>query len=146
MALTAAEQVEVSFHAGYPAAGAIPTEVAAVIATLTAEGEARLRTRFLPVLNAMEQGIADSIELVDTKQAAVFIRNENELRERAAGYYWRRMSLCRFLGLDPGPALVLTDLPPFTTCCPRGATGGGGTTTPIDPTTGLSFTPAVYAV
>ena len=144
--LTAAESTDTAHHAGYAAAGAIPSEVAAVLASLTPEAEARLRIRFLPALNAMEAGIAASVELVNTKQAAVFVRNENELRERAAMYHWQRVALCHFLGLPPGPGAALTDLPPFTTCCPRSTSASGGTTAPIDPSTGLDAVPAVFVV
>lgn len=145
MALTAAQVVEVSFYAGYSAAAAIPTAVATVIAALTPEGEARITSRFLPTLRNMEDGIAASVDGMDTKQAAVFFRNEHETRERAISYWAQRIALCRFLGLEPGPACSVNDLPPFSPCCPKGSTGGGGTTDPTAPGTVLT-TPAIFAV
>jgi hypothetical protein len=144
MALSPAQQVEVAFYAGYSAAGVLPTAVATVIAALTPEGEARLTSRFLPTLRNMEDGIAASVDGMDTAQAAVWFRNQHELRERAVSYWWQRIALCRFLGLDPGPACSVNDLPPFSPCCPKGSVGGG-TTSPTDPITILT-TPAVFVV
>lgn len=142
--LTPAQTVEVSFYAGYAAAGVIPTAVATVIAGLTPEGEARITARFLPTLRNMEDGIAASVDGMDTKQAAVWFRNDHETRERAISYWSQRIALCRFLGLEPGPACSLNDLPPFSPCCPKGSTGTG-TTSPTDPATVLS-TPAIFVV
>ena len=142
--LSPAQRVEVSFYAGYAAAASIPTVVATVLDALTPEGEARITTRFLPTLRAMEDGIAASVDGMDTKQAAVWFRNDHETAERAATYLYQRVALCRFLGLDPGPACSINDLPPFTSCCPRGGSSSGGGT-PTDPTVTLT-TPAIFAV
>jgi hypothetical protein len=60
---------------------------------------------YLTTLAALETAITDASSRLDTETAAVWTRNPNEVRERAALFDdWRRR-LCAFLGLPPGPGL-----------------------------------------
>jgi hypothetical protein len=60
---------------------------------------------YLATLATLEAAITDAGTRLDTAQAAVWTRNANELRERAALFDdWRRR-LCGFLGLPAGPGL-----------------------------------------
>lgn len=107
MALTAAEAVETRRQAGYPAAGVAPDDaLAAVLAGLSTEGEAVIRTTFLPALTRLEQAILGASDTLDTSKAAVWERNAAELYERTLLYRSLRISLCRFLGIDPGPGIL----------------------------------------
>lgn len=106
MAVSALETVNVRRHAGYSASGAQPDDaLAAALAAISAEGETVLRTLFLPALDGLEAAILNSGEGLDTKSAAVWHRNENELLERSTLYRAQRLALCHFLGVEPGPGI-----------------------------------------
>lgn len=109
MAFAPPEQVAIRRHAGYPAAGlAGSTDALAVrLAALSPDEETVVLDLYLPSLDAMERALAQAGDSLDTKQAAVWHRNPAELAERNALYTDQRLRLCAFLGIEPGPGVML---------------------------------------
>lgn len=142
MALTAAQSVSVRRYAGWGLSPATPDALDLALASLTAEQEAVVVTTFLPSLLTLELAIMAAADTLDTAKAAVWERNANELAERSMLYRYRRIDLCRFLGVDLGSAVLDPVLVVPDPCCKSSGSG----TTPTDPTTGLAFTPAVFVV
>lgn len=69
------------------------------------EEETRLVSVYLTNLALLEQDVVDSRDNVDTKQAAVWYRNEQEIAEKRDLFDdWRRR-MCYFIGIAPGPSL-----------------------------------------
>ena len=116
MAFTDAERIDIRRHCGYPAYGAghagfqgwrffqvygaMEWRVSHLIDT-----EVTVVRGYLTTLAALEAAIPAASSGLDTAQAAVWTRNENELRDRIRLFdSWRRR-LCGFLGIPPGPAL-----------------------------------------
>jgi hypothetical protein len=61
---------------------------------------------YLGTLRGLEVAVPQAGQNLDTDQAAVWTRNQGEVRDRFALLdEWRRR-LCSFLGLPPGPSLV----------------------------------------
>lgn len=60
---------------------------------------------YLTNLNALEQAIIGAGANLATDQAAVWKRNKNEVRDRAALFDMWRRRLCDFMGIEPGPGL-----------------------------------------
>lgn len=136
MTLSAAEAVEVRRQAGYPAAGVAPDDaLAAVLAGLSTEGEAVIRTTFLPALTRLELAIIGATETLGTAKAAVWERNAAEVYERTTLYRSVRLTLCRFLGIEPGPGIL--DMIIVAPGTDTGTDTGGG---------GLALPPAVLVV
>ena len=67
--------------------------------------EETVMANFISTLNTLEKAITDSSENLDTAQAAVWVHNTNEVRDRTKLYNQQRRSLCGFLGIAPGPDL-----------------------------------------
>lgn len=111
MALTAAEQSDLKRFCGYPPLDATAGSVIdAVIAALTPEMETVVRSVYLANIRLLESalvgaGIGDTDSL-DTKKAAVWERNPNELYERVALFTAWRYRLCYDLGVAPGPGIT----------------------------------------
>lgn len=64
-----------------------------------------VRNTYLTTLAQLETAIPTTSDNLDTKQAAVWTHNENELRDREALFdSWRRR-LCKFLGVPFGDGL-----------------------------------------
>jgi hypothetical protein len=120
MALTAAESIDVRRFCGYPSSGAASfqtlatqansTELDTVLSTLSAEMEVIVRA-YLTNLRSLDAayvgaGIGDTDSL-DTKKAAVWERNPNELLERNALFTAWRYRLCQDLGVPAGPGIVV---------------------------------------
>jgi hypothetical protein len=93
----------------------LPDVVSARLATLTNDEEVVLLDLYLPALDKLEAAIPASGDLLDTKQAAVWHRNMNELAERNSLYTQQRLALCAFLGIAAGPGI-----PPIVTLGPDG--------------------------
>lgn len=55
--------------------------------------------------DALEAAIFTSGSNLDTNKAAVWERNPNEIRDRQQLYRLRRLDLCAFMGVPPGPGL-----------------------------------------
>ena len=72
---------------------------------LRPEEEATLITVFLTNLAPLEVAIVGAGDNLDTAVAAVWTRNENEVRDRRELFDdWRRR-MCYFIGIAPGPSL-----------------------------------------
>jgi len=70
-----------------------------------ATGEVHVVRRYLATLATLEAAIPRASENLDTDQAAVWTRNQNEYRDRERLYDNWRIRLCGFIGLPPGPGL-----------------------------------------
>jgi hypothetical protein len=116
IALTDAEKVNTRRHCGYPAYGGTPGGFSSWrfyqayglleyrLNNLT-EPEVRVLRGYLDTLSVLEAAIPLASENLDTNQAAVWSRNQNECRDRERLYDGWRTRLCAFLGLPPGPGL-----------------------------------------
>jgi hypothetical protein len=72
------------------------------------DSEEAVVRNYLATLAGLEIAIPASSANLDTAEAAVWKRNEQELADRARLFDdWRRR-LCGFLGIPPGPALALS--------------------------------------
>lgn len=118
MALTDQDKVDVRRHAGYGAYGSgsgslILFRYYAEFVTLeyrmnnfTDAELAVIQGQYLPYLNQLEQDIYNVRDNLDTKQAAVWHWNTNEMSDRLDLYNYQRKLLCAFLELPPGPFFV----------------------------------------
>jgi len=70
-----------------------------------ADGEVNVVRRYLATLVTLEAAIPHASDNLDTDQAAVWTRNQNEYRDRERLYDDWRVRLCAFIGLPPGPGL-----------------------------------------
>jgi hypothetical protein len=61
--------------------------------------------RYLVTLTTLETAIPRASENLDTDQAAVWTRNQNEFRDRERLFDNWRIRLCAFIGLTPGPGI-----------------------------------------
>ncbi|AQW28646.1 hypothetical protein ACKZDW_07925 [Ralstonia syzygii subsp. celebesensis] len=116
--LTDAEKVDVRRFAGYgnygqqalPASGyRFSTAYGTLeykLNTLLPDEESTLRTVFLTRLRTLETDLVDqTTQNLDTDQAAVWVHNKNEHRDRRALFFDFRRQMCGFLGIPPGPNL-----------------------------------------
>ena len=116
--LTDAEKVDVRRFAGYgnfgqqalPASGYRFSTVYGTLEyklnNLTTPEESVLRTVYLARLATLETDMVDqTTQNLDTDQAAVWVHNKHEHRDRRALYFDFRRQLCGFLGIPPGPNL-----------------------------------------
>jgi hypothetical protein len=121
VALTADQMAAVRQHAGYGvvgttmpinadsdvvyvAFGMVVMSLYTRMTTLTATEETRLGT-FLTTLDTLWAAIAASGANLDTDQAAVWVHNKNEARDRTRLYKAEARRMCAFLLLPPGPGL-----------------------------------------
>ncbi len=116
MAFSASERTDIRRHCGYPAYGVGASGFQGWrffqayglleyrVQNLAAVEEAVVRG-YLVQLASLEADIPATAARLDTEQAAVWTRNPQETRDRAALFDdWRRR-LCGFLGIPAGPAL-----------------------------------------
>lgn len=116
MAFSASERTDIRRHCGYPAYGVGASGFQGWrffqayglleyrVQNLAAAEEAVVRG-YLVQLASLEVDIPATAARLDTEQAAVWTRNPQETRDRAALFDdWRRR-LCGFLGIPAGPAL-----------------------------------------
>jgi hypothetical protein len=68
-----------------------------------ADGEVSVVRTYLGTLSGLESAIPRSSDNLDTDQAAVWSRNQNEYRDREELFDRWRLRLCAFLGIPPGP-------------------------------------------
>lgn len=118
MALTDQDKVDIRRHTGYGAYGSGPRTLMffryyAEFATLewrmdnlTDAELAVVQGQYLPYLNQLEQDVFNVRDNLDTKQAAVWHWNTNELSDRLDLFNFQRKLLCSFLELPPGPFFV----------------------------------------
>ncbi|HHW4679826.1 MAG TPA: hypothetical protein ACQGQH_10475 [Xylella sp.] len=69
---------------------------------LTSPEESVLRTAYLARLATLE---TETTPHLDTDQAAVWVHNPHEHRDRRALYFDFRRQMCSYLGIPSGPAL-----------------------------------------
>ena len=115
-ALTDNEKIDTRRHCGYPAYGGTAAGFSSwrfyqVYGLLEyrmsnlADGEASVVRKYLGTLSVLEAAIPGASNNLDTNQAAVWSRNQNECRDREQLYDGWRTRLCAFLGVPPGPGL-----------------------------------------
>lgn len=117
MALSETEKEAVRYYCGYGMFGAqaLPASgyrFSVVYGTLEYKmvnflpgEEDRVRNIFLPNLVTLEQDTFDVRSNVDTDQAAVWVHNKHEIRDRVKLFNYWRLKLCAFLGIPPGEGL-----------------------------------------
>jgi hypothetical protein len=114
--LTNDEKIEARRHCGYPAYGGTAAGFASwrfyqsyglleYRLNNLADGEVAVLRRYLVTLAALESAIPRSSENLDTNQAAVWTRNQNESKDRELLFDSWRTRMCAFLGVPPGPGL-----------------------------------------
>ncbi len=116
MAFSASERTDIRRHCGYPAYGVGASGFQGWrffqayglleyrVQNLAAAEEAVVRG-YLVQLTSLEADIPATAARLDTEQSAVWTRNPQETRDRAALFDdWRRR-LCGFLGIPAGAAL-----------------------------------------
>jgi hypothetical protein len=118
---TDSEKTDIRRFCGYPARGATQTggqtcgfyQASGLLEfriNNLSDAEYMVTRRYLASLIVLEQAVPHAGDNLDTDQAAVWIRNRDELRDRTALFDdWRRR-LCGFLGIVPGPAMAATGL------------------------------------
>ena len=112
-----AEKTDIRRFCGYPAYGAGPWGFQGWrffqayglleyrMNNLSPAEETVCRT-YLGTLRGLEFAVPQASQNLDTDQAAVWSRNQDEVRDRFSLLdEWRRR-LCSFLGLPPGPAFA----------------------------------------
>lgn len=114
--LTQREKIDARRHCGYPAYGGTATGFSSwrffqVYGLLEyrlnnlAEGELEVVRTYLMTLAGLEIAVPRASDNLDTDQAAVWTRNQNELRDRERLLDDWRVRLCAFLGIPPGPGI-----------------------------------------
>jgi hypothetical protein len=116
--LTDAEKVDVRRFAGYgnygsqvlPASGyRFSTAYGTLeykLNSLLPDEEVALRAVYLTRLRTLEIDLVDqTTQNLDTAQAAVWVHNKHEHRDRRALYFDFRRQMCGFLGIPAGPNL-----------------------------------------
>lgn len=64
-----------------------------------------LRTKYLPILNSLEDAVVSAGANLDTDIAAVWTRNKSEVQDRTRLFNQKRRDMCAFIGIKPGPYL-----------------------------------------
>lgn len=117
MAFTADQKNNIRRYCGYYVFGSQPIQTFGwryaeqyghlefLMNNLTLEQEFITINTYLVNLNQLEADIVSVRQNMDTKQAAVWYWNTNELRDRNKLYTMWRRYLCEYLGVDYGPAL-----------------------------------------
>jgi len=116
MAFSDAEKADIRRFCGYPAYGKANSGMQnwrffQVYGLLEfrmnnlSDAEAAVVRRYLGTLTVLELAVPRAGDNLDTDQAAVWTRNQAEVRDRTRLFDdWRRR-LCGFFGVPPGPAL-----------------------------------------
>ena len=114
--LSDSEKIDVRRHCGYPTYGNTAGGFSSWrfyqayglleyrISNLSA-GESVVIRRYIATLLTLETAIPRASGNLDTNQAAIWRRNENEHRDRERLFDSWRTRLCGFLGIPPGPGL-----------------------------------------
>lgn len=121
MAFTDAERTDARRFCGYPAYGAGASGfqgwrfyqaygLLEYRLTNLSDSEVAVVRTYLSTLRELECAIPAAAVNLDTAQAAVWTRNENETRDREALFDGWRRRLCGFLGVPSGPALAASGL------------------------------------
>ncbi|HVJ54885.1 MAG TPA: hypothetical protein VM689_20665 [Aliidongia sp.] len=125
MSFTDAQKTDIRRFCGYPVFGQSPNQFVDYrffqaygnleykLNNLLPAEEAVIETVYLAQLYALEAAIPSSGGNLDTQSAAVWTRNPQEPRDRAALFdSWRRR-LCAFLGVPPGEGLPPCGMTPL---------------------------------
>lgn len=118
---TDAEKVDIRRFCGFEAYGSQATQAFGHrylthygileyrINNYSAAEEAVIRTTYLTPLNLLEAAITNAgigaTDNLDTDQAAVWVHNKNEVRDRTRLFDQTRRRLCAFIGVPAGPGL-----------------------------------------
>lgn len=114
MAFTEAEKTDIRRFCGYPICGSEPTQMFGYryfqwygtleyyMNNLSSTEEAIVRTKYLPILNQLEDAVPTASDNLDTDVAAVWTHNKNEVGDRYALFDSWRSRLCDFLGVPRG--------------------------------------------
>lgn len=114
MSFTETEKVNIRRYCGYDAFGSSSNpfygarffrqygQLEFRMNNLTPEEEDVVRNTFLLNLSSLEIAIPSASSNLDTKQAAVWTWNPNELRDRENLYNSWRIKLCDFFGIPAG--------------------------------------------
>jgi hypothetical protein len=114
--LTDDEKIATRRHCGYPAYGGTASGFSSwrffqayglleYRINNLADGEVNVVRTYLATLAGLEVAIPRSSDNLDTSQAAVWTRNQNEVLDRQRLFDDWRVRLCAFLGIPPGPGL-----------------------------------------
>lgn len=114
--LTDMEKIEARRQCGYPAYGGTASGFSGwrffqayglleYRLNNLADGELLVLRKYLKTLAELEAEIPQASVNLDTDQAAVWSRNQNECQDRIQLYDGWRSRLCAFLGIPPGPGL-----------------------------------------
>lgn len=118
MALTQDQKVKVRYYCGYGVLGqqALPAngyrffveygEMEYKLINFQPEEEAEVVNFYLPNLDQLKADIPLVRANLDTKQAAVWVWNPKEIRDRKRLFNVERLELCYFMDLKPGPGLM----------------------------------------
>jgi hypothetical protein len=110
------QKIDTRRHCGYPAYGGTAAGFSSwrffqIYGLLEyrinnlADGEVNVVQNYLQTLAGLEVAIPRAADNLDTDQAAVWSRNQNEYRDRERLFDGWRIRLCAFLGIPPGPGL-----------------------------------------
>jgi len=117
MPFTDAEKTDIRRFCGYPAYGAAPSGMQTwrfyqsyglleFRMNNLSDEELAVARRYLATLASLEVAIPGAAGNLDTDQAAVWMHNRDEVRDRTKLFEdWRRR-LCAFFGIPPGHALL----------------------------------------
>lgn len=115
MAFTDSEKDDIRRYCGYPVLGDTPVQDFAwrytneyghmefILNNLSTNQENIVRTVYLANLTTLESDIPSVRQNLDTKQAAVWHWNDNEIRDRMRLFNLWRRQLCNYLGIPAGP-------------------------------------------
>ena len=115
MSLSPGDTADTFRFTGYPIQSAISTQAAGLQTTMQmlagtlaalSSLEAAYVQATLVTLRLLEADVIGVRANADTKQAAVWYRNPDELAERERLYLTFRARLCSDLGIPPGPGLI----------------------------------------
>lgn len=118
MAFTNAEKDDIRRYCGFYVFGSQPIQTFGwrftnqyghlefLMNNLTTNQEDITRNVFLTNLRLLEADIPAIRSNLDTKQAAVWYWNDNEIRDRMRLYTTWRKNLCGYLGVGYGPDLI----------------------------------------
>ena len=72
---------------------------------LRVDEESILITKYINILNDLEDAVVSATDNLDTNAAAVWTHNKNEVADRENLFKRKRINMCQFLGIKPGNGL-----------------------------------------
>lgn len=112
---TPAEITDIRRFAGFPAfaslgyylGGGLEAYLDMQIANMSDQEQTIVRTVYLANLTALEAAVVTAGAFLGTDQAAVWKRNRTEAADRQALFRMKRLEMCAFIGITPGPGVSL---------------------------------------